>query len=138
MAWVGSGQNWEVLASAKQCLDYDCPAWQLGVGVNYLREQWHLWPPTDFFLGGLQVIAVDGTVLDVPDSQANARVFSYQAVVWDSSVSQSAVECVKQDHLSEYLFLDQGCCNVGSGLYLCNGGSTLGVSSNVKIMVEKI
>ena len=29
------------------------------------------------FLGGLRVMAVDGTVLDVPDSQANARVFGY-------------------------------------------------------------
>ena len=27
------------------------------------------------FLGGLRVMAVDGTVLDVPDSEANARVF---------------------------------------------------------------
>jgi hypothetical protein len=31
------------------------------------------------FLGGLRVIAVDGTVLDVPDSIANARVFGYLA-----------------------------------------------------------
>ncbi len=29
------------------------------------------------FLGGLRVMAVDGTVIDVPDSQANARVFGY-------------------------------------------------------------
>ena len=29
------------------------------------------------FLGGLRVMAVDGTVLDVPDSPANARVFGY-------------------------------------------------------------
>jgi len=29
------------------------------------------------FLGGLRVMAVDGTVLDVPDSEANARVFGY-------------------------------------------------------------
>lgn len=28
-------------------------------------------------LGGLRVMAVDGTVLDVPDSKANARVFGY-------------------------------------------------------------
>jgi hypothetical protein len=28
-------------------------------------------------LGGLRVMAVDGTVLDVPDSRANARVFGY-------------------------------------------------------------
>ncbi|MGH2414003.1 MAG: IS4 family transposase [Microcystaceae cyanobacterium] len=29
------------------------------------------------FLGGLRVMAVDGTVIDVPDSAANARVFGY-------------------------------------------------------------
>lgn len=29
------------------------------------------------FLGGLRVMAVDGTVMDVPDSAANARVFGY-------------------------------------------------------------
>ena len=29
------------------------------------------------FLGGLRVMAVDGTVLDVPDSTANGRVFGY-------------------------------------------------------------
>lgn len=31
------------------------------------------------FLGGLRVMAIDGTVLDVPDSKANARVFGYPA-----------------------------------------------------------
>ena len=31
------------------------------------------------FLGGLRVMAVDGTVLDVPDSKANAKVFGYPA-----------------------------------------------------------
>jgi hypothetical protein len=29
------------------------------------------------FVGGLRVVVVDGTVLDVPDSEANARVFGY-------------------------------------------------------------
>ncbi len=29
------------------------------------------------FLGGLRVMAIDGTVLDVPDSQNNALVFGY-------------------------------------------------------------
>ncbi len=29
------------------------------------------------FLGGLRVMAVDGTVFDVPDTEANARVFGY-------------------------------------------------------------
>ena len=31
------------------------------------------------FLGGLRVMAVDGTVFDVPDTEANARVFGYPA-----------------------------------------------------------
>jgi len=29
------------------------------------------------FLGGLRVLSVDGTLMDVPDSEANARVFGY-------------------------------------------------------------
>ncbi len=29
------------------------------------------------FLGGLRIMAVDGTVFDVPDTEANARVFGY-------------------------------------------------------------
>ena len=29
------------------------------------------------FLGGLRVMAIDGTVLDVPDSKGNAKVFGY-------------------------------------------------------------
>jgi hypothetical protein len=29
------------------------------------------------FLGGLRVMSVDGTLMDVPDSEANARVFGY-------------------------------------------------------------
>jgi hypothetical protein len=31
------------------------------------------------FGGRLRVMAIDGTVLDVPDSKANARVFGYPA-----------------------------------------------------------
>ena len=29
------------------------------------------------FLGGLRLMAVDGTVFDLPDTAANARVFGY-------------------------------------------------------------
>lgn len=29
------------------------------------------------FLGGLRIMAVDGTVMDIPDTQENARVFGY-------------------------------------------------------------
>jgi hypothetical protein len=30
-------------------------------------------------LGGLRIMAVDGTVFDIPDTEANARVFGYPA-----------------------------------------------------------
>ena len=33
------------------------------------------------FLGGLRIMAVDGTVFDVPDSEANARAMDIQPVV---------------------------------------------------------
>lgn len=36
------------------------------------------------FLGGLRVMAIDGTVLDVPDSQANAKVFGYPRACFKS------------------------------------------------------
>jgi hypothetical protein len=29
------------------------------------------------FLGGLRLMGIDGTVFDVPDTEANARVFGY-------------------------------------------------------------
>lgn len=29
------------------------------------------------FLGGLRIMAIDGTVFDVPDTEANAKVFGY-------------------------------------------------------------
>jgi hypothetical protein len=29
------------------------------------------------FLGGLRIMAMDGTVMDVPETQTNARVFGY-------------------------------------------------------------
>jgi hypothetical protein len=31
------------------------------------------------FLEGLRIMAVDGTVFDIPDTKANARVFGYPA-----------------------------------------------------------
>ncbi len=30
-------------------------------------------------MGGLRIMAVDGTVFDIPDTEANARVFGYPA-----------------------------------------------------------
>jgi len=47
--------------------------------VNLRRAVLATFEAPGAILGGLRVMAVDGTVLDVPDTQANARVFGYSA-----------------------------------------------------------
>ncbi|WP_442942538.1 IS4 family transposase [Nostoc sp.] len=76
--WVRVGQYWRVpskssITEARQ---------RIGCGV--ISRLFHLvvrplataQTPGAFF-GGMRVIAVDGTVFDVPDTEANARVFGY-------------------------------------------------------------
>jgi len=46
------------------------------------------------FLGGLRLMAVDGTLLDVPDSQANARVFGYPGTRFDTHAAFPKVRLV--------------------------------------------
>lgn len=79
-AWVRVGQYWRVpskssITEARQ-----------RIGPRVMSQLFHLivrplattaTPGT--FLGGLRIMAVDGTVFDVPDSEANARVFGYPA-----------------------------------------------------------
>ena len=76
--WVRVGQYWRVpckssITEARQ---------RIGCGV--ISRLFHLVAhpcatsqTPEAFLGGLRVMAVDGTVFDVPDTQANARVFGY-------------------------------------------------------------
>lgn len=76
--WVRVGQYWRVpckssITEARQ---------RIGCGV--ITRLFHLVvrplataQTPGAFLGEMRVIAVDGTVFDVPDTQANARVFGY-------------------------------------------------------------
>ena len=76
--WVRVGQYWRVpckssITEARQ---------RIGCGV--ISRLFHLVvrplataQTPGAFLGGMRVLAVDGTVFDVPDTQANARVFGY-------------------------------------------------------------
>ncbi|MBE8971420.1 IS4 family transposase [Nostocales cyanobacterium LEGE 12452] len=76
--WVRVGQYWRVpckssITEARQ---------RIGCGV--ISRLFHLVvrpvataQTPGAFLGGMRVIAVDGTVFDVPDTEANARVFGY-------------------------------------------------------------
>jgi len=62
------------------------------------------------FLGGLRVMAVDGTVLDVPDSKANARVFGYPASRRGTQAAFPKVRVVMLIEAGTHLIVDALMC----------------------------
>ena len=79
-AWVRVGKYWRI-----PCKSSITEARQR-VGAGVMSRLFHLivkplatTETPGAFLGGLRVMAVDGTVFDVPDTQSNARVFGYPA-----------------------------------------------------------
>ncbi len=77
-AWVRVGKYWRI-----PCKSSITEARQR-VGAGVMSRLFHLTvkplatiESKGAFLGGLRVMAVDGTVFDVPDTQSNARVFGY-------------------------------------------------------------
>ena len=62
------------------------------------------------FLGGLRVMAVDGTVLDVPDSKANARVFGYPASRQGTQSAFPKVRVVMLIEAGTHLIVDALMC----------------------------
>ena len=79
-AWVRVGQYWRV-----PCKSSITEARQR-IGPQVMSRLFHLVvrplataQTPGAFLGGLRIMAVDGTVFDVPDTEANARVFGYPA-----------------------------------------------------------
>ena len=76
--WTKLGQYWKTpvsssISAARQKLG--CQA--MSCLFDSIVKPLAITETPEAFLGGLRVMAVDGTVLDVPDSQANARVFGY-------------------------------------------------------------
>ena len=79
-AWVKVGKYWRV-----PCKSSITEARQR-VGSQVRRRLFHkvvsplaTTQTQGAFLGGLRIMAVDGTVFDVPDTEANAKVFGYPA-----------------------------------------------------------
>lgn len=62
------------------------------------------------FLGGIRVMAVDGTVLDVPDSIANARVFGYPASGQRTRAAFPKVRMVMLIEAGTHLIVDALIC----------------------------
>jgi Insertion element 4 transposase N-terminal/Transposase DDE domain len=77
-AWVKVGEYWQApskssITEARQ---------RVGAGVMCRLFHIVVHPQATFktagaFLGGLRIMALDGTLMDVPDSEENARVFGY-------------------------------------------------------------
>lgn len=62
------------------------------------------------FLGGLRVMAVDGTVIDIPDSTANARVFGYPASRPGNQAAFPKVRLVMLVEAGTHLIVDALMC----------------------------
>lgn len=76
--WTRVGQYWQVPNSAS------ITEARMRVGCRVMSQLFELVvrplatrQTPGGFLGGLRVMAIDGTVLDVPDSKGNAKVFGY-------------------------------------------------------------
>lgn len=62
------------------------------------------------FLGGLRLMAVDGTLLDVPDSAANARVFGYPGTRFGNHAAFPKVRLVLLIEAGTHLVTDALIC----------------------------
>jgi hypothetical protein len=62
------------------------------------------------FLGGLRVMAVDGTVIDVPDSPGNARVFGYRGTRPGTKAAFPKVRLVRMVETGTHLIVDALMC----------------------------
>lgn len=62
------------------------------------------------FLGGLRVMAVDGTVIDVPDSASNARVFGYPGTRPGTKAAFPKVRLVLLIETGTHLIVDALMC----------------------------
>jgi hypothetical protein len=67
------------------------------------------------FLGGLRVMAVDGTVFDVPDTQANARVFGYPGTRPGTRAAFPKVRLVLLIEAGTHLIVDALICPYRTG-----------------------
>ena len=76
--WIGLAEYWQVpnsgsISEARQRLGCAAMTRLFELVARPMASP----QTTGAFIGGLRVMAVDGTVMDVPDSAANARVFGY-------------------------------------------------------------
>lgn len=110
-AWVRVGQYWKV-----PCKSSITEA-RMRVGPQVMSRLFHqvvrplaTQKTPGAFLGGLRVMAVDGTVFDVPDSEANARVFGYPGSRNNTQAAFPKVRLVLLIEAGTHLIVDALMC----------------------------
>lgn len=89
------------------------------------------------FLGELRVMAVDGTVLSVPDSKANARVFGYPASRQGTRAAFPKVRLVILIEAGTHLIVDALMCPYRIGERVRAKKLLRGVSEGMLLMWDK-
>ena len=109
--WTKLGQYWQVpnsasITAARQRVGCRVMSQLFQRVVRPLATQ----QTPGAFLGGLRVMAIDGTVLDVPDSRANARVFGYPATRPGTKAAFPKVRLVMLIETGTHLIVDALMC----------------------------
>ncbi len=109
--WIQLGEHWQVPSSSS------ISEARQRVGCRVMTQLFEqvvrpmASPQTDgAFLGGLRVMAVDGTVIDVPDSAANARVFGYPGTGPGTKAAFPKVRLVLLVETGTHLIIDALMC----------------------------
>jgi hypothetical protein len=110
-AWVRVGQYWRVpckssITEARQRIGCQVMSRLFHQVVRPLATK----QTPGAFLGGLRVMAVDGTVFDVPDSEANAKVFGYPATRPGTQAAFPKVRLVLLIEAGTHLVVDALMC----------------------------
>lgn len=111
MKWIQLGEYWQVPSSSS------ISEARQRVGCRVMTQLFELIvhpmasPQTNgAFLGGLRVMAVDGTVIDVPDSPGNARVFGYPGTRPGTKAAFPKVRLVLLVETGTHLIVDALMC----------------------------
>ncbi len=110
-AWVRVGKYWRVpckssITEARQRIRSQVMSRLFHLVARPLATQ----KTPGAFLGGLRIMAVDGTVFDIPDTEANAKVFGYPATRPGTVAAFPKVRLVLLIEAGTHLIVDGFCC----------------------------